>query len=377
MRRRPGPTPRGRRPAPGRGVPPAGAAAIPPEGGLWGVRRMPVLLLAVAAALAGCAGGGRSPARPPGPAAAPAPIAASHASGSAPASGGGSHASGSAPAAAGGSRTSGSARGAGSATAPLPAGVSVAVGWSATVLGAGFAGPDDLAAGADGTVYFSDITAGAVGALAPGGGAPRRVAGGLDVPEGIAVLPDGALLVAEQGRNRVLRIDAATGAASTWLALGNPTDLYGVDGIALAPGGLLIPDSPLGTVLRQPLAGTAPSGRPASLASGLHRPTSAVQVGGTIYVADETGNGLYAVPAAGGGAARLVVRLPQPDDVVPGPGGALLVGCLDGAVRLVDPVAGTAEAVLSGLGSPQGLAVDGRGFAVADESRNRIYFLEA
>jgi len=260
---------------------------------------------------------------------------------------------------------------------PLPAGVVVGKGWTARLLAKGLPGPDDLAALPDGTLYFSDITAGTVGALPPRGGTPTVLAAHLAVPEGIAVLPGGALLVVEQGRNRVLRVDPATGVTTPWLSLANPTNLYGVDGITLAAADLLIPDSPVGILLRQAVVDGRPVGALVRLGGGMHRPTSAVRVGATIYVTDETGSALDALPAGGGAPASIVAHLPSPDDVVAGPGGLLLVACLDGAVRAVDPATGTATPILTGLGSPQGLAPDGSGFAVADEAQGRIYLLRA
>lgn len=258
---------------------------------------------------------------------------------------------------------------------PSPAGLSVSAGWRVSLLGPGFGGPDDLAAAPAGGVYFSDVHAGELGLLPAGGGTPALVARDLDVPEGIAVLPSGMLLVAEQGKNRILRVDPATGAAVPWMSLSNPTDLFGVDGIALAGAELLIPDSPMGTLLQQDGAAGGPSGEARPLAVGMRRPTGAAEVGGTIYVADETGDALYAVPG-GGGALRPVAALPEPDDVSAGPGGTLLVTCLgDGTVRQVNAATGAEGIVLSGLGSPQGLAAVGGAFAVADEARNRIYLL--
>jgi len=259
---------------------------------------------------------------------------------------------------------------------PPPPGVSVAAGWSVQLLGPGLGGPDDLLAGPGGGLYFSDIVAGDVGLLRPGAGAPDVVARGLSVPEGLAALPDGTLLVVEQGRNRIVRVQPQGGTVTPWLVLSNPTRLEGADGITLGADGLLIPDSPVGRVLLQAVAGDVPSGSPQVVAQGLTRPTSALRApDGTVYVADETGGALVAL--APGAAPRRVAALPEPDDVAAGPGTRLLVGCLDGTVREVDPATGAVAIVASGLGSPQGLAAFGSAWAVSDETGNRLYRLDA
>ncbi|HVB09487.1 MAG TPA: hypothetical protein VNM16_03860, partial [Bacillota bacterium] len=72
------------------------------------------------------------------------------------------------------------------------------------VLGPGFGQPDDAAVAADGTIYFSDFTGGRIGRLPAGGGDPATVAKGLGDPEGIVVLPDGSLAVAEQANNDIV-----------------------------------------------------------------------------------------------------------------------------------------------------------------------------
>src|SRR5207248_2134975 len=116
--------------------------------------------------------------------------------------------------------------------------------------------PDDLALGLDARLYFSDITAGTVSALNPDGSV-ERIAGGMSAPEGIVVQDDGRILVAEQGRNRVVAIDPQTHAVSQWHAFPNRTGRDGIDGIGpvlpgldalgnLLPtgGNVIVPDSP-------------------------------------------------------------------------------------------------------------------------------------
>ena len=95
--------------------------------------------------------------------------------------------------------------------------------------------PDDLALGLDARLYFSDITAGTVSIL-NSDGSVERLAAGLKEPEGIVQqgrqYGSGPLLVAEQGRNRVVRIamDFQSHAVSVWRAFPNASGGAGIDG---------------------------------------------------------------------------------------------------------------------------------------------------
>jgi len=158
--------------------------------------------------------------------------------------------------------------------------------------------PDDLALGLDARLYFSDITAGTVSALNPDGSV-ERIAGGMSAPEGIVVQDDGRILVAEQGRNRVVAIDPQTHAVSQWHAFPNRTGRDGIDGIGpvlpgldalgnLLPtgGNVIVPDSPNGVVWRV----TADGKTATQIAGGMVRPVgAAVDTNGRIFVADEGG----------------------------------------------------------------------------------------
>ena len=184
--------------------------------------------------------------------------------------------------------------------------------------------PDDLAVGLDQRLYFSDIKAGTVSALNPDGSV-ERIAGGLSEPEGIVQqgrqYGSGPLLVAEQGRNRVVRIamDFQSHAVTAWRAFPNPSARAGIDGIGpeLSNGDIVVPDSPNGEVWR-----VSGDGQTATrIASGLVRPVgAAVDASQRIFIADEGGAVWILDPTR-----RRFATLPTPDDVAVGLDGHVFV----------------------------------------------------
>ena len=240
------------------------------------------------------------------------------------------------------------------AASPLPAGPQVLL--------RGLPAPDDLAFDNSGRLLFSDITAGTVSALRADGSTERIVAG-LSAPEGIVVQDDGRILVAEQGRNRVVAIDPQTHAVTQWRAFPNRTGAGGIDGIGpvlatrdasgnlLSTGGyIIVPDSPNGVVWR-----VSPDGKTAAqIASGMTRPAGAgVDANGRIFVADEGGPVWVLDPAK-----RWFASLAEPDDVLVGRGGHIFVNTLgDNAIHELD-AQGHQVAVINGIHQPQGIALD-------------------
>jgi sugar lactone lactonase YvrE len=211
--------------------------------------------------------------------------------------------------------------------------------------------PDDLAFDNDGRLLFSDINAGSVSALKPDGSV-ERIAGGMSAPEGIVVQADGRILVAEQGRNRVVAIDPQTHAVSQWRAFPNRTGRGGIDGIGpvMSNGDVIVPDSPNGVVWRV----TADGKTATQIASGINRPAGAgVDANGRIFIADEGGPVWILDPAK-----RRFASLPEPDDVLIARGGHIFVNTLgDNAIHELD-ADGHQVAVFSGIRQPQGIALD-------------------
>ena len=230
------------------------------------------------------------------------------------------------------------------------------------VLAQNLPAPDDLAFDSAGRLLFSDIKAGTVSAL-KADGSVERIAGGMSAPEGIVVQDDGRILVAEQGRNRVVAIDPQTHAVTQWHAFPNRTGRDGLDGIGpvlagrdasgnlLTTGGnVIVPDSPNGVVWRV----TADGKTATQIASGMVRPVgAAVDANGRIFVADE-GGALWVLNPA---RVRFAT-LPTPDDVLVGRAGHVFVNTLgDNAIHELDDQ-GHQVNVFTGIQQPQGIALD-------------------
>ena len=226
----------------------------------------------------------------------------------------------------------------------------------------GLSAPDDLAFDSRGRLLYSDINTGAVSAI-NADGSVERLAAGLSEPEGMLVLPDGRILVAEQGRNRVMAIDPQTHRLTLWRAFGNHTSNAGIDGIGpiipaalngtplATAGDVIVPDSPNGLVWA-----VTPDGRGAvEIARGMTRPVgAAVDQSGRIFVADE-GGALWVLDPR----MHRVAVLATPDDVAVTHSGAQFVNTLgDNAIHELD-AQGRRLGILSGISQPQGIALDG------------------
>jgi sugar lactone lactonase YvrE len=226
---------------------------------------------------------------------------------------------------------------------------------------AGQPGVDDLAFDSEGRLLVSNTSAGTLWRWTPGGPL-EQIAHGLDGPEGIVQLWDGRVLVAEQGLDRVVVVDPAASRITTWRTFPNTTSNEGIDGLALDPhtGDVIVPDSPNGRVFRV----SADGSRAEQIAAGLTRPVgAAVDARGRVLVADE-GGALWVL----GPPAHRLLSLPEPDDVVISADGTIFVNTLqDGAIHAIDPQ-GRHSTLLRGLGSPQGVALDGAGNLYYTES---------
>ena len=234
--------------------------------------------------------------------------------------------------------------------------------------------PDDLAVATEGGLWVSDPDGGHLARVDSAGHQVVRIDDPRG-PEGIGVLGDGRLVLAEQKPNRLVTLRPPDPAVTVLVTLPPAGADLGVDGIALDPARrrVLIPDSAAGALRALPLD----RGPMVTLATGLGRAVGAVAApDGSVYVAAEASPGLLRVDPAGG--VHPVGRLGDLDDVVLR-GGLLYVTALsDHSVLAVDPTGGGDRTLATGLGEPQGLAVlpDGR-LAATDSTSGLIVAIDA
>lgn len=231
-------------------------------------------------------------------------------------------------------------------------------------------GPDDMFVSGNGTIWLTDEEHGTINQLSADGRLLRSVANDAQ-PEGIVALPDGAVLVAEKSRNRVIKFDPSLTRSSELVSLPNSTGNPGIDGLGLdLPGNrLLIPDSPNGVLRAMSLSG----GPPTVLARGLGRPVAAtVGPGDRVYVAAESTVGLAVVSGAGGDAVPLG-SFTDLDDVVTD-GGLLYVSDFGtGTVAAVEASSGDSRILVQGMRHRDGLALLSKGrLALTDEEAGTV-----
>jgi hypothetical protein len=233
------------------------------------------------------------------------------------------------------------------------------------LLAGGLSVPDDLLyLDADGTVLVGEHGSGRIAKV---GGARRLTRLPQLVPEveGIAKVGD-TIYVADQLHAAVVAL--VGNGVRTVIQLQPVPSGENLDGIAAGSGGLVIPDSPHGTIL---LVST--SGHVTRREGGFKRPagvwTNPNGQAGPWLVADENAGAVYALQNAGG-HYLVAGNLPGADDVVRDSAGHILV-TLPGLGSLRD--ATTGRDVARGLLNPQGLGFDGaQNILVTESDRGRL-----
>lgn len=214
---------------------------------------------------------------------------------------------------------------------------------------------DDVAVTPAGDIWLSDNTGGQLLELRRNGSVITTVSDP-QAPEGIVVLPDGKLLVAQQTPDRIDLFDTATRTFTTWLQLQEPSGATGVDGIGINGSTVLVPDSARGQLLLVPLQAADAAGAPRVAATGLGRPVDAAAYGNAYLVAVENEPGLYRVDSSGAHAIT-GVRMPSLDDIVVRHGLVYVTDLADASLIAIDPTSGATRVLVSGVSSPQGLAL--------------------
>lgn len=232
------------------------------------------------------------------------------------------------------------------------------------LLASGMNVPDDLLySDADGTVLVGEHGDGHIARIGGANGLERlpQIVG---QAEGIAQV-GGVTYVADQVNNAVVAL-TATGGVQTLIQLQPDPNGLNVDGIASdAEGtGLVVPDSPHGTVLF-----VDTSGHITGQVGGFSRPAGVsvetLPQGAGYLIADENAGAVFEL--IGGRVTRLAGNLPGVDDVVRDADGHVLV-ILPNRGTLHDVTAGAD--VAGGLANPQGLGFDGAQNVLVTESDN-------
>jgi streptogramin lyase len=182
----------------------------------------------------------------------------------------------------------------------------------------------------------------------------------LEEPGQIAALPDGSLLVAERGaRDRIVRVDPATGAVRTFAAgLSDPF------GLAVAPDGSVLV-SAAGAVHRVPAAG----GRPVELAR-LDAGPLAPAANGDLYYANR---GEVGVLRAGSSSPDVFpVQVEIPHGLILGGGSLFVSDSGNGRILRVDLAARRATTVAANLATPLALAAAGDDLITAEYSAGTL-----
>jgi hypothetical protein len=237
------------------------------------------------------------------------------------------------------------------------------------LLASGMNVPDDLLySNTDGTVLVGEHGDGHIARIGGTNGF-ERLPQVVPQAEGIAQF-GGVTYVADQVNNRVVAL-TATG-VQTLIQLEPDPNGLNLDGIAsedLGPGGLVVPDSPHGTVLfvnvsGQIIARVTGFSRPAGVSDDTSG-QAGVRPG--YLIADENAGAIFEIPQGASRPTRLVGNLPGVDDVIRGSDGHLLA-ILPGPGTLRDATSGVD--VVAGLQNPQGLGFDGAQNVLVTESDN-------
>lgn len=229
------------------------------------------------------------------------------------------------------------------------------------LLASGLNGPDDLLYLDDGSVLVGEHGDGHIAKVTPDG-ALARLPQVIPEAEGIAQVGN-TIYVADQYHARVVAL-TPTG-VQTLIQLRPVASGENLDGIAAAPfGGLVVPDSPHGTVLF-----VDQSGHVTRQVGGFSRPAGASQEvvaqGVGVLIADENASAVFEMVGQNGAPTRIAGGLPGVDDAVRDDHGHLLV-ILPARGQLYDVTA--RGALASGLRNPQGLGFDGAQNLLVTES---------
>jgi len=187
-------------------------------------------------------------------------------------------------------------------------------------------------------------------------------------------LAPGDIVVTDQGKESIFKVDPATGVATLISANGNLQDPRGI--VIDTDGTLLVADKAAGAILRVDPA----DGSQTVVSSGgsFNDPTGiALEASGDILVADPGAGEIFRVDPATGSQSSVASGFNDPfgiDLAVDGSGGILFTDEGDEALLRVDPLTGTTS-VISQNGdfkNPRGVAIDASGDVFVAEKNEKV-----
>lgn len=191
------------------------------------------------------------------------------------------------------------------------------------------------------------------------------VAAGLHRPDGLAMRWPYLYVTEEVDQGRVIQIDLRDFSRNVLANLDSPE---GID--VLPDGGLIVAEDRGGRIVT-----LARNGKIEVLVRGLRRPEGlAISPSGTVYIAETKTGRILAMTDEG--LETVLAGLTNPDQVEVASDSALWITEDAKPGRLLRYFAGRLEVVMSGLMAPQGIAFGRNGDVyVAEQGRNRILVL--
>ncbi len=244
-------------------------------------------------------------------------------------------------------------------------GLGVSPRWEHQVFASELSQVDNLALAADRTVYASlELPDGEGRVVRLRDGARETVLRDMHRADGLA-LASGHLFVTEEVlQGRVIEHDLKTGHSRVVAVLDKP------EGIAISPNGNLIISEDLknnGRVVR-----IGPNKAKTVLLSNLKKPEGlTLAADGSVYLAESSRGRILNVK--GNTAETVIDGLNHPDQVTVAPDGAIWISEDRKEGRVLRYANGQLETVLTGLVKPQGIAIDDEGWIyIAEQGRGRI-----
>lgn len=194
------------------------------------------------------------------------------------------------------------------------------------LVGDGYRFTDGACSAADGTVYFSDLPAGIVYKVAPGGAGPEPWLRDGPRISGMDIAADGTIYAAVQGEGdssekRIIAIDPQTKDIITIATGVNPNDL-----VVSGAGWIYFTDTGAGAIVRVPVSARGMS-RPPAVAAGINKPNGIAlnPAQDELLVSEYGGDRAWSFVVDAGGELRageplMQLRTPAPDEPSGGDG---------------------------------------------------------